>query len=159
MYKYNRSRNTKCILISSQMLIDVWNLPEKDETSVKYLVFSEVEKAKSAQRQQYPAGIDECGADALRLGLARNVVPGVSLNLDVSRILGYRHFANKVWQACRFLFAHALPEHFLPVEVQSFSTGVQFSRMSLFFQSFAIKYFTAYMINRILFYNRLLVIV
>ncbi|CAE7502383.1 Vars1 [Symbiodinium pilosum] len=67
------------------------NLPEK-----------EIEKAKKGQKEDYPDGIPECGADALRFGLLAYTLQGRNVNLDINRVVGYRHFCNKVWNATRF---------------------------------------------------------
>ena len=39
--------------------------------------------------------------------------PGRDINLDVLRILGYRHFCNKMWNAFRFAM-RGLGEEFKP---------------------------------------------
>jgi len=67
------------------------NLPEK-----------EIEKAKAGQKSDFPDGIPECGADALRFGLLAYTLQGRNVNLDINRVVGYRHFCNKVWNATRF---------------------------------------------------------
>lgn len=67
------------------------NLPEK-----------EIEKATKCQAEDYPEGIPECGADALRFGLLAYTLQGRNVNLDINRVVGYRHFCNKVWNASRF---------------------------------------------------------
>jgi len=67
------------------------NLPEK-----------EIEKAKKGQEQDFPDGIPQCGADALRFGLLAYTLQGRNVNLDINRVVGYRHFCNKVWNATRF---------------------------------------------------------
>ncbi len=46
--------------------------------------------------------IDRFGADALRFTLAASTMPGSDLKLSESRTEGYRHFANKIWNASRF---------------------------------------------------------
>lgn len=43
------------------------------------------------------------GTDALRIGLVVGNTPGTSLALDENRIRGYRNFANKIWNASRFV--------------------------------------------------------
>lgn len=48
------------------------------------------------------AGIGECGADALRFALCSYTSQGANVNLDVERVVGYRHFVNKMWNATRF---------------------------------------------------------
>lgn len=64
--------------------------------------FEEIEKAKKGQQADYPDGIPECGADALRFGLLAYTLQGRNVNLDINRVVGYRHFCNKVWNATRF---------------------------------------------------------
>jgi valyl-tRNA synthetase len=46
--------------------------------------------------------VDRFGADALRFTLAALTMPGSDLKLSESRTEGYRHFANKIWNASRF---------------------------------------------------------
>ncbi|MDO8663455.1 MAG: class I tRNA ligase family protein, partial [Candidatus Wildermuthbacteria bacterium] len=43
------------------------------------------------------------GTDAFRIGLVAGNTPGTSLALDENRIRGYRNFANKIWNAARFV--------------------------------------------------------
>ena len=50
----------------------------------------------------YPKGIPECGADALRFGLVEQARQGNDVNLDIDRVVGYRHFCNKLWNAVKF---------------------------------------------------------
>uniref|UniRef100_A0A8C0GQN2 valine--tRNA ligase n=1 Tax=Chelonoidis abingdonii TaxID=106734 RepID=A0A8C0GQN2_CHEAB len=63
---------------------------------------AEVERARQGQKSDYPAGIPECGTDALRFALCAYTSQGRDINLDVNRILGYRHFCNKLWNATKF---------------------------------------------------------
>ncbi|MGH9704799.1 MAG: class I tRNA ligase family protein, partial [Candidatus Acidiferrales bacterium] len=44
------------------------------------------------------------GTDALRFALAVMAAPGTDIALSEDHILGYRAFANKIWNAARFLF-------------------------------------------------------
>ena len=46
---------------------------------------------------------EKYGTDALRLGLVIGNTPGTSLALDENKIKGYKHFANKIWNATRFV--------------------------------------------------------
>uniref|UniRef100_A0A8D1WC28 Valine--tRNA ligase n=1 Tax=Sus scrofa TaxID=9823 RepID=A0A8D1WC28_PIG len=74
---------------------------------------SEMEKAKEGQKADFPAGIPECGTDALRFGLCAYTSQGRDINLDVNRILGYRHFCNKLWNATKFAL-RGLGKGFVP---------------------------------------------
>uniref|UniRef100_A0A8C2XH34 valine--tRNA ligase n=1 Tax=Cyclopterus lumpus TaxID=8103 RepID=A0A8C2XH34_CYCLU len=75
----------------------------------------EVEKAKQGQTSDYPNGIPECGTDALRFALCAYTSQGRDINLDVNRILGYRHFCNKLWNAVKFAMK-TLGDDFVPSE-------------------------------------------
>jgi valyl-tRNA synthetase len=47
--------------------------------------------------------IDQIGADALRYTLLTSSAPGSDMNLDPRRLEGARNFANKIWNAARFV--------------------------------------------------------
>jgi valyl-tRNA synthetase len=47
--------------------------------------------------------IDTYGTDALRYTLMTSATPGLDMNLDPRRLEGARNFANKIWQAARFV--------------------------------------------------------
>ena len=63
---------------------------------------SEVEVAKEGQKRDFPDGISQCGADALRFGLLAYSAQGRDVNLDIQRVVAYKQFGNKLWQATRF---------------------------------------------------------
>lgn len=63
---------------------------------------SEVEKASQGKRQDFPDGIPMCGTDALRFGLLAYTIQGININLDIQRVIGYRNFCNKLWNAVKF---------------------------------------------------------
>ncbi|MBX4187214.1 MAG: valine--tRNA ligase [Candidatus Doudnabacteria bacterium] len=52
-----------------------------------------------------PLGItDQYGVDALRMALIVGNLPGNDLPLSEDKIRGYRNFANKIWNASRFVY-------------------------------------------------------
>eukprot|EP00956_Cyclotella_meneghiniana_P010179 scaffold14046_cov76-Cyclotella_meneghiniana.AAC.8 len=80
-----------CTLATLLKKLDEGNLPPK-----------EVARAKKDQETDFPDGIPECGSDALRFGLLAYTVQGRDVNLDMKRVVGYRLFCNKLWNATRF---------------------------------------------------------
>ncbi|PRQ20821.1 putative valine--tRNA ligase [Rosa chinensis] len=62
----------------------------------------EIEVAKEGQKKSFPNGIKECGADALRFALIDYTAQSENINLDIKRVVGYRHWCNKLWNAVRF---------------------------------------------------------
>jgi valyl-tRNA synthetase len=58
--------------------------------------------------------IDDVGADALRFALVNGSAPGADIRLTPSRLEGSRNFANKLWNATRFVLGarpDSLPEN------------------------------------------------
>ncbi len=64
--------------------------------------------------------IDDYGADALRFTLAAMAAQGRDIKLAESRVDGYRSFATKLWNACRFAEMNAcvLPADFDPTKAK-----------------------------------------
>ncbi|XP_021909857.1 valine--tRNA ligase, mitochondrial 1 isoform X2 [Carica papaya] len=58
--------------------------------------------AKEGQVKDFPNGIAECGADALRFALVSYTAQSDKINLDIQRVVGYRQWCNKLWNAVRF---------------------------------------------------------
>lgn len=53
-------------------------------------------------KKDFPEGIPSAGADGLRLSLAMFSGQGRDVKFSVPRVMGYRAFLNKVWNATRF---------------------------------------------------------
>ncbi|XP_029125554.1 valine--tRNA ligase, mitochondrial 1 isoform X3 [Cajanus cajan] len=62
----------------------------------------ELTVARAGQKKDFPDGIDECGADALRFALVSYMAQSDKINLDIKRVVGYRQWCNKLWNAVRF---------------------------------------------------------
>jgi valyl-tRNA synthetase len=65
--------------------------------------------------------IREYGADALRFTMAIQSVPGMDISLSINRIKGYKTFANKIWNASRYVIMNLRGDEDLAVDVQKIS--------------------------------------
>jgi valyl-tRNA synthetase len=54
--------------------------------------------------------VDEYGADSLRYSLVTGVTPGQDIPLNMEKIQANRNFANKLWNACKFVTGNALKD-------------------------------------------------
>uniref|UniRef100_A0A6N2LDC4 Valine--tRNA ligase, mitochondrial n=1 Tax=Salix viminalis TaxID=40686 RepID=A0A6N2LDC4_SALVM len=85
----------------------------------------ELDVAKAGQKLDFPNGIAECGADALRFALVSYTAQSDKINLDILRVVGYRQWCNKLWNAVRFAMSKLdtdyTPPLTLPLEAMPLS--------------------------------------
>ena len=90
----------------------------------------EMAKAMQFQKNSFPDGIPECGADALRFSLINYTTGGKlwpsafrhhgltrtggDINFDIKVMHGYRKFCNKIYQATKYVLGK-LPNDFKPL--------------------------------------------
>ncbi|KAF2224229.1 tRNA synthetases class I-domain-containing protein [Elsinoe ampelina] len=73
----------------------------------------ELKTATKYQKDSFPQGIPECGADALRFSLVQYTTGGGDIAFDVKVMHGYRRFCNKIYQATKYVLGN-LPEGYTP---------------------------------------------
>ena len=67
----------------------------------------EVELAKEGQKRDFPNGIAECGADALRFTLLSCDIKNTHSDFDVRLCEYNKRFCNKIWQSFKFMLSKA----------------------------------------------------
>ncbi|KAH0918121.1 hypothetical protein HID58_025781 [Brassica napus] len=72
--------------------------------------------AKKGQVKDFPNGIPECGADALRFALVSYTAQSYNINMDVQRVVCYRQWCNKLWNAVRFAMMKLGDDYTPPVK-------------------------------------------
>ncbi|XP_019164045.1 PREDICTED: valine--tRNA ligase, mitochondrial 1-like [Ipomoea nil] len=77
----------------------------------------ELNTAKEGQKKDFPNGIPECGADALRFALVSYTAQSDKINLDIQRVVGYRQWCNKLWNAIRFAMSKLGDDYIPPAEI------------------------------------------
>lgn len=82
----------------------------------------EITKAKASQKADFPNGIPQCGADALRFALCAYTTGGRDINLEILRVEGYRKFCNKLWNATKFAFLK-FPDGWTPAPTAEVSSS------------------------------------
>uniref|UniRef100_A0A0A9ERC8 valine--tRNA ligase n=1 Tax=Arundo donax TaxID=35708 RepID=A0A0A9ERC8_ARUDO len=78
---------------------------------------NELKIAKEGKKKDYPDGIAECGTDALRFALISYTSQSDRINLDIKRVVGYRQWCNKLWNAIRFAMGKLGDNYTLPATI------------------------------------------
>ena len=73
---------------------------------------SQLHPSSSPEAPRFPLPRAE-GREGEQCGLTLHLHLGRDINLDVNRILGYRHFCNKLWNATKFAL-RGLGKGFVP---------------------------------------------
>lgn len=90
-------------VIDPRQVINGIELSEMIE-EIENSTFDDKEKkiAIDGRKADFPNGIPQCGTDAMRLALCSFAGANRTANLNVSVIVSYRNFCNKMWNAVRF---------------------------------------------------------
>jgi valyl-tRNA synthetase len=83
----------------------------QDKLRNSNLAPKEIERGIKDKAKEFPEGIPPCGSDSLRFSLLAYMTQPRTINLDVNRIIGYRLFCTKIWNAAKMFFAYC-PEGF-----------------------------------------------
>ncbi|XAR47991.1 Valine--tRNA ligase [Bertholletia excelsa] len=78
---------------------------------------TELKVAKEGQKKDFPQGIPECGTDALRFALVSYTAQSDKINLDIQRVVGYRQWCNKLWNAVRFAMSKLGDDYTPPTNI------------------------------------------
>ncbi|MGE8523681.1 MAG: valine--tRNA ligase, partial [Acinetobacter pseudolwoffii] len=97
-------------------------------------------KIEKSTRKEFPEGIQSYGTDAVRFTFCALANTGRDIKFDMKRVEGYRNFANKIWNATRFVMMNVegqtigsearqdlweLPEQWIVSRLQKATAAVQ----------------------------------
>lgn len=97
--------------------IDVIEGISLDDLMAKTMTYpvpeAQLPKVLEGLKKDFPEGIPSAGADGLRLSLAMFSGQGRDVKFSIPRVVGYRAFLNKVWNATRFLLMNIKSENIM----------------------------------------------
>ncbi|BAC24606.1 valS [Wigglesworthia glossinidia endosymbiont of Glossina brevipalpis] len=62
-----------------------------------------IKKIEKITKKEFPNGIQNHGADAVRLSMASISCSNRKINIDIKKIIGYKNFCNKLWNVSKFI--------------------------------------------------------
>ena len=76
-------------------------------------------KVIAATKKEYPNGMPASGTDALRFTFAALATTGRDIRFDANRLVGYRNFCNKIWNAARYIMMNIDSNPAKPTEIKN----------------------------------------
>ncbi|ENU99166.1 valine--tRNA ligase [Acinetobacter variabilis] len=118
--------------------VDLETLVQKRTTGL--MNPKQASKIEKSTRKEFPEGIQSYGTDAVRFTFCALANTGRDIKFDMKRVEGYRNFANKIWNATRFVMMNVegqtigsearqdlweLPEQWIVSRLQKAEAAVQ----------------------------------